>query len=178
MATEMISLTELRPRLSELVDRAHDRFERFVVTRRGRAAAVLLAAEEFEGLLETLEILSDDEQVSRLAEAERNSPRAAGTTLKTCARSCAVATVRLSSHARKSYERLARSDRRLFDRIERALDLLAEEPEAGKPLQGPLRGRRSYRVGPLRIVYRFVADELLVLVLDIAHRGAVYREAL
>ena len=71
MATEMISLTELRPRLSELVDRAHDRFERFVVTRRGRAAAVLLAAEEFEGLLETLEILSDDEQVSRLAEAEQ-----------------------------------------------------------------------------------------------------------
>ena len=70
MATETISLTELRPRLSELVERAHDRFERFVVTRRGRAAAVLLAAEEFEGLLETLEILSDDKQVARLAGAE------------------------------------------------------------------------------------------------------------
>ena len=70
MATETISLTELRPRLSELVDRAHDWFERFVVTCRGCAAVVLLAVEEFEGLLETLEILSDDEQVSRLAEAE------------------------------------------------------------------------------------------------------------
>lgn len=71
MATETISLTELRPRLSELVERANDRFERFVVTRHGRAAAVLLAAEEFEGLLETLEILSDEGLVARLVEAEQ-----------------------------------------------------------------------------------------------------------
>lgn len=86
-----------------------------------------------------------------------------------------MAVVRLSSHARKSYERLARADRRLFSRVDRALDHLSTEPEAGKPLQGPLRGRRSYRVGPLRIVYRFVADELLVLVLDISQRGTAYR---
>lgn len=70
MATQTISLTELRPRLSELVDRAHAQFDRFLITRRGRAEAVLLSAEEFEGLLETLEILSDEALVSRLVEAE------------------------------------------------------------------------------------------------------------
>ena len=37
MATETISLTETRPRRSELVERAHGRFDRFVITRRGRA---------------------------------------------------------------------------------------------------------------------------------------------
>ena len=71
MATETISLTELRPRLSELLARAHEHFDRFVITRHGRAEAVLLSADEFEGLLETLEILSDAELVRRLGEADK-----------------------------------------------------------------------------------------------------------
>jgi len=87
-----------------------------------------------------------------------------------------VPTIRLSSHAEKSLRRLARSDRRLFRRVDRALDRLAEEPEIGKPLQGPLQGRRSWRVGSVRIVYRYLADELVVFVLDVAQRGRIYRD--
>ena len=70
MATETVSLTAMRPRLSELLARAHDHFDRFVITRRGRAEGVLLSAEEFDGLLETLEILSDKALVRRLVEAD------------------------------------------------------------------------------------------------------------
>ena len=70
MATETISLTELRPRLSELLDRADEHFDRFVITRHGRATAVLLSADEFAGLLETLEILGDADLVRRLQEAD------------------------------------------------------------------------------------------------------------
>ncbi len=70
MSTETISLTDLRPRISELVERAHREFERFVITRHGRAEAVLMAADELEGLLETIEILSDRALVKRLIEAE------------------------------------------------------------------------------------------------------------
>ncbi len=70
MATETVSLTEMRPRLSELLDRANERFDRFVITRRGRAEAVLLSSDEFDGLLETLEILSDKVLVRRLVEAD------------------------------------------------------------------------------------------------------------
>ena len=70
MASETISLSELRPRLSELVERANERYDRFVITRRGRAEAVLMASEELEGLLETLEVLSDERLVARLIEAE------------------------------------------------------------------------------------------------------------
>jgi prevent-host-death family protein len=70
MSTETISLTDLRPRISELVERAHREFERFVITRHGRAEAVLMAADEFEGLLDTIEILSDGALVKRLVEAE------------------------------------------------------------------------------------------------------------
>lgn len=86
-----------------------------------------------------------------------------------------MAEVRLSSHASKSYQHLVRSDRGLFSRVDRALDRLAAEPLAGKPLQGPLGGRRSLRVGPVRILYRYEAAALLVLVLEIAPRGKVYR---
>ena len=71
--------------------------------------------------------------------------------------------------------RLARSDRRLFARVDRALDRLAEEPAAGKPLAGPLTGHRSLRVGSLRIVYRVEETGNGVLVLDIAQRGGAYR---
>ncbi len=70
MATETISLTDMRPRLSELLQRAHGRFDRFVITRRGRAEAVLLSSDEFEMMLETLEILSDQQLVKRLVEAD------------------------------------------------------------------------------------------------------------
>ncbi len=87
-----------------------------------------------------------------------------------------MVTVQLSSQARKSFRQLARSDRRLFERVDRALDRLAKEPEAGKPLQGALRGRRSYRVGSVRIIYRHLAERLLVYVLDIGQRGKVYRD--
>jgi addiction module RelE/StbE family toxin len=86
------------------------------------------------------------------------------------------AEVRLSGPARKAYERLARSDRRLFRRVDHVLERLKDEPQSGKPLHGPLEGHRSLRVGDLRIVYRFESERVLVLVLTIARRGQVYRD--
>ncbi len=82
MAATTISLTALRPRLSELVERAHSEFGRFLITRHGRAEAVLLSSEEFEGLLETLEILSDEALVGRLADAEEELVSSGGHALK------------------------------------------------------------------------------------------------
>lgn len=83
---------------------------------------------------------------------------------------------RLSSQAKKSYLRLARSDRRLWIRVDRALDRIAAHPEVGKPLAGPLLHHRSHRVGPMRIIYRIESNgDLTVLVLDIAQRGRAYR---
>ena len=71
MTTETLSMTELRPRLPELLDRANQFFDRFLITRHGRTEAILLAAADFEGLLETVEHpFSDNECVKRLTEAE------------------------------------------------------------------------------------------------------------
>ena len=83
--------------------------------------------------------------------------------------------LKLSSHARRFYKRLYRSDRRVFERLDRSLDRLAKQPELGKPLVGPLRGHRSLRVGPLRIIYRLDEKTGDILVLEIGPHGAAYR---
>ncbi len=90
MATETISLTDMRPRLAELMRRANNRFDRFVITRRGRAEAVLLASDEFEMMLETLEILSDDELVKNLVDADEEFRAGGGYSLEQVRRELAV----------------------------------------------------------------------------------------
>ncbi len=81
MGTETISLTDLRPRLSELIERAHEQFDRFVITRHGRAEAILLSSEEFSGLLESLEMLSTPDQLQRLSEASAELSAGGGSSL-------------------------------------------------------------------------------------------------
>jgi len=84
MAAE--TLSQLQPRLPELVDRACQSHDRFFITRNGHTDDVLLAAEEYEGLMETLEILSDPEAVQRLHEAKEAFERGEGRSLETILR--------------------------------------------------------------------------------------------
>lgn len=67
-----LSVADARARFSKLVDSASSTHERFEVTRNGRRAAVLLGAEDYDALIETLEILSDHELMEQLREAERD----------------------------------------------------------------------------------------------------------
>lgn len=55
------------------------------------------------------------------------------------------------------------------------LEAVAGDPLSGKPLKGPYRKLRSYRVGEYRIVYRMDAKARLVLVQRIGDRRDVYR---
>jgi antitoxin YefM len=70
-----VPLAEARAHLSQLVDEAMRTHERIEVTRNGSRAVVIVSAEDFDGLLETLDILSDAELVREirdsLAEADR-----------------------------------------------------------------------------------------------------------
>jgi prevent-host-death family protein len=53
-----LSLSEVKMKLSEIVDRVHSTDEEVVITKNGRPAAVLVSPEEFESWKETVEILS------------------------------------------------------------------------------------------------------------------------
>ena len=66
---ETIPFTVAKAHLSELVDKVVGEHERFVLTRNGRPAAVLVSPDELESLEETVEILQD----RRLLESIRRS---------------------------------------------------------------------------------------------------------
>ena len=65
----MTSLTEARNRLSEIVDDVVATGSDYVITRHGRPSAVVVGYDEYESLLETLNILSDPETMANLDEA-------------------------------------------------------------------------------------------------------------
>ena len=67
---------------------------------------------------------------------------------------------------------MAKPDR---TRIVAAVDRLAEFPHLGSALKGDLRGLRRLRVGDYRVVYEVCDDELVVLVIRVAHRRDAYR---
>ncbi|MDQ1295538.1 MAG: antitoxin YefM [Actinomycetota bacterium] len=68
---ETMSLAEAKARLSELIATVSGTWERVVITKNGRPAAVLMAVEDLEALVETLEVLSDPDAMAALRAAER-----------------------------------------------------------------------------------------------------------
>jgi prevent-host-death family protein len=69
MSTITVSLTQLRPKFPQILDRVTKYFDRYVITRHGKPEAVVLAEEDYESLLETLEILSDKKLIRELKKA-------------------------------------------------------------------------------------------------------------
>lgn len=67
---ETTSLSDLKSHLSEFADRAEREHEQFTITRNGRPAVVLISADEWESLQETLFWLSQPGIHEDLAEAE------------------------------------------------------------------------------------------------------------
>ena len=57
--TDALPLAEIKAHLSKIVDRIEAHHERIVLTRNGRAAAVLMSPEDLEALEDTVELLTD-----------------------------------------------------------------------------------------------------------------------
>jgi len=65
-----ITLKELRPELPKVIENVDSKFDRYLVTKRGKPVAVLMSVEDYEGLLETIEILSDKDAVARIKKSK------------------------------------------------------------------------------------------------------------
>lgn len=76
---------------------------------------------------------------------------------------------------RSAARELARVPHRDRERIVHAIDRLGDNPLAGSPLKGDMRGLRRVRVGDYRLVYEVLDGELVVLVVLVAHRREAYR---
>ena len=73
--TTTIPLAEARANLSRIVDEAVRTHERVEITRNGSRAAVLLSADDYDTLLETLDVLADEELVREIAQAQAEADR-------------------------------------------------------------------------------------------------------
>lgn len=63
-----LSVADARANFSKLIESAVTTHERFEVTRNGDRAVVLLSADDYDSLLETVDILSHPEEVAAIRE--------------------------------------------------------------------------------------------------------------
>jgi prevent-host-death family protein len=77
-----IPLTEVKARLSELVDRVEREHARLAVTRHGHTAAVLINGDDLESLEETVAILHDDELMRSIRRSRKEAAEGKRSTLE------------------------------------------------------------------------------------------------
>ncbi len=82
--------------------------------------------------------------------------------------------VKFTKSARKLFRKLSQE---LQDRIQHKIDDLAIEPrpDGVKKLQGKENSYRI-RVGDYRVIYDILDDVLLVKIVNVGHRGKVYKD--
>jgi antitoxin YefM len=67
-----LSVSEACAKLTSLVDEVAEHLSEYTIVKHGRARAVLLSAQEFEALLETLAVLSDSKALGRIRDGLEN----------------------------------------------------------------------------------------------------------
>ncbi len=72
---ETLPLAVIKAHLSEIVDRVEHEHDRVVLTRNGRAAAVIMSPEDLEALEDTLELLSDSTALEEIDRARQDVAR-------------------------------------------------------------------------------------------------------
>ncbi len=72
-----ITLKDLRPNLSGIIDEVDEELDRYIVSKHGRPVAVLLSLDDFEALVDTAEEVQDKENLKRIKKgfAEARSGR-------------------------------------------------------------------------------------------------------
>ena len=68
-------LAEAKKHLSHLVKEVDEVYDRIVITKNGVETAVLMSTDEYEGLMETLDILSSKDERQAIARAKRQVRR-------------------------------------------------------------------------------------------------------
>jgi len=98
---QTVNLTEARARLPAITEDVTRTHERYTVTRNGVPAVVVLSVDEYEGMVETLDILRDPRVLADLHQAEAEYSAGEGYSLDDLNRAMA------ERRAREDYDRQA-----------------------------------------------------------------------
>ena len=63
-------------------------------------------------------------------------------------------------------------DKKIKERLVKTIKKIIENPEVGKPLSYALKGERTVRIPPFRLIYAINGNSLVLLRFE--HRGDVY----
>mgnify|MGYP001575849897 FL=1 len=66
-----LPVTEAREKLTELVDEVNNKFEQIEITKNGKPRAIIMSADEFDSWKETMEVLSDEQLMKDIRQAEK-----------------------------------------------------------------------------------------------------------
>lgn len=69
---KIVPFSDARAHLTELLDEVERVHEHLVITRNGRRAVVVMSQDEYESLIETLEVLADDEAMEDLRKSDED----------------------------------------------------------------------------------------------------------
>ena len=86
--TKTIPIAEAKKSLSAIIRAVDEKYDRFTITKNGVNKAVLLSSDEFEGLLETIDILSRKEEREAIARAKEQVRSGQTVPLKDIKRRC------------------------------------------------------------------------------------------
>ena len=75
MSVITIPVTEAKQRFTEIVKAAEQYFDRYLVTKNGKEAAVVMSAQEYESLLETLDVMADKKELRAIAQGSVQAQR-------------------------------------------------------------------------------------------------------
>ena len=68
--TKNVTLKTLRPKLPKIIEEIDSKMDRFIITKRGRPVALMMSMDDYESLLETLDVLSNSGLMKKIKQAE------------------------------------------------------------------------------------------------------------
>lgn len=79
---KIVPISDLQTRAKKIIESVKQTRDPVIITQRGRPAALLVNYEDYEGMVATLEEMSQPDWRERLAEAERDSKAGKGIELE------------------------------------------------------------------------------------------------
>lgn len=71
MAIITLPITEVKKDILKIVKEAEESFKRFIVTKNGKPEVVIMGYDEYEGWLETLEIMNNRQILKNIKKADK-----------------------------------------------------------------------------------------------------------